>query len=273
MELAERAQAADSQRAQGPVERGLLMRVLAVAKQHQPLRLQAKHGRKPERVRGGGRHRQSGRSQPGGDGGVVLGRATECLERESTARVGRDLPAGAAKLLEERGVLGGIDQNHDSCMVLRGRADHRRATHVDLLDDVLERNPRLGGRRLERVEVHRHQVDRADPVAGEGLAVRGQVPTGQDPPVDRRVEGLHPAVEHLGEARHVGDLANGQIRRGERPRRSTGRQELHAQRGETAGQVHQPGLVGDGEERAANRAHGSVRIDTRRPTTSRRPSA
>ena len=112
----------------------------------------------------------------------------------------------------------------------------------------------------------------------ERLLVRRHVAAGEDPSVDGRVEGLDPSVEHLGESCHLGDLADGQPGGRERSRRAAGRHELDAQLGEAAGQVDQPGLVGNGEKRPADLAHSGYRasapwVDRRlvafRPTPAR----
>ena len=274
VKLTERAEAAGPERgAQRAVEGRSLMGILAVAERGHALRVQVDHRGKAEGVAGGRNRRGRGGPEPGGDRRVVLGRPPERLQRQPPACVHRHRAARPLQLLQDRRVLGRIDQHHDPLVVLRSRADHRRTAHVDLLDGVLEADSGLRGGRLERVEVHGHQIDRGDAVAREGLPVRREVTAGQDAPVDRRVECLHPPVEHLGEPRHVRDLADGQARCREGPGRAPGGQQLDAQIGQAAGQLHQPGLVGDGQERAANRAHARALTDTRRPATSRRPSA
>ena len=107
-------------------------------------------------------------------------------------------------------------------------------------------------RRLERVEGDDDQVDRRDAVARQRLQVRGHVAAGQDAAVDLRVQRLHPAVEHLGEAGDLGHVADGDP--GSRSslavppvdRISTPR------RGQPTGEVDHAGLVVDRDQRATD---------------------
>src|SRR5262245_51323399 len=133
-------------------------------------------------------------------------------------------------------------------MVLGGRPNHGGTAYVDLLDRLVEWDAFLRDGGLERVQVHRDQVDRADPVGRERLLVCGQVAAGEDASVDERVECLYPSVEHLGEPCHLGDLANVQPGGRERSGRATGRDELDAQVGETTGEIDESSLVGDGDK-------------------------
>jgi hypothetical protein len=57
-------------------------------------------------------------------------------------------------------------------VVLGGGPDQRRAADVDVLDHLLLGHPAARGGALERVEVHAHEVDRGDPVLGQGVPVR-----------------------------------------------------------------------------------------------------
>ena len=78
-------------------------------------------------------------------------------------------------------------------------------------------NPRAARpRRLEGIEIHRHQIDGRDPVPGDGVEMRLLIAPGEDAAVNSRMQRLHPPVEHLGEA---GDRSH--IRdRDARPRRA-----------------------------------------------------
>ena len=87
----------------------------------------------------------------------------------------------------------------------------------------------------------------------------GQAAVGQDAAVDPRVERLDPAVEHLGEAGHRGHVGHRQAGVAQRPRRAAGRDELEPAGDEAAAQVDQPGLVRDGQQRAARDGDARVR--------------
>ena len=83
---------------------------------------------------------------------------------------------------------------------------------------------------------------------GEREHVLGQVATGQDAGVDRRVQGLDPAVQHLRRTGHLADLADRDPGVGDGPGRPPGRDQLHPRVVERPGEVHQTRLVTDAEE-------------------------
>ena len=73
--------------------------------------------------------------------------------------------------------------------------------------------------------------------------VLGQVAAGEDTGVDRRVEGLDAAIEHLGEARDLLDAGDRDTGRFDGPFRAAGRDELPAEGVEPPGEILDPGLV------------------------------
>ena len=66
--------------------------------------------------------------------------------------------------------------------------------------------------------------------------------------VHLRVQRLHAAVEHLGEARHLGHLGHRQALVGQQLGGAAGGQQLDAQRVQGLGEFDDAGLVGDGEK-------------------------
>ena len=73
--------------------------------------------------------------------------------------------------------------------------------------------------------------------------------------MDLRVERLHAAAEHLGALRQVGDVEDRQARVADRAGGSAGGDELHLELGEALGELDEPGLVGNGEQRAPHGLH------------------
>ena len=69
------------------------------------------------------------------------------------------------------------------------------------------------------------------------------------------MEGLHAAVENLGEARHGADVGHRQAGLAKRPRRAAGRHQLEPAADEAAPQLGQAALVAHGQERPARRRH------------------
>ena len=123
---------------------------------------------------------------------------------------------------------------------------------VDLLDALVR--ARTGGHRLgERVEVDDHELERLDAELGELLRVLGTAEVGEDPGVHPRVQGLDPAVEALGEPGEVLDLASpGRRHSAMRAAVLPGGDELDARRVQAAGELDEPGLVVDADQRATD---------------------
>ena len=59
------------------------------------------------------------------------------------------------------------------------------------------------------------------------------------------MERLDASVHHLGEARDVGDVCDGQARLGQGAGGAAGRDQFQAQAAQSFGQIDQAGLVGD----------------------------
>ena len=133
----------------------------------------------------------------------MLERLAHQLEPELERRA-----AGAVQLFDHPRVVRGIDDDEDVAEVLGGRPDEAGTADVDLLDEVVERRIGIGGGLGEGVEIDDHQVDRANALGGNRREVVGAVAAGQDAGVDRRMEGLDPAVHHLRKAGDVGDAGH-----------------------------------------------------------------
>jgi hypothetical protein len=129
--------------------------------------------------------------------------------------------------------------------VLRRAAQHRRAPDVDHLDSLLLADTVLPRHLLEGVEVDADEVEEVDAVLVERGQVGVDLAAGEDPGMDRRVQRLHAAAEHLGElgdaldARHVEaellDVGGG----------AAARDELPAELGEPLDETVEAGLVPD----------------------------
>ena len=160
---------------------------------------------------------------------------------------------------EDRRVAGRARHDGHAGVVLRRGADHRRAADVDLLDELVERDPGPLGGRGERVEVDDDELERSDRRGRELAPVVDPAPVGQDPGVDPRMERLDPSVEHLRKARHGGDVGHGQARR--RAASGPSRRSTRARsRGATrpAPELDQAGLVAHRQERPARDRDGGL---------------
>ena len=150
--------------------------------------------------------------EPPRDRGVVGRRTPERLRGEAPARL---VAEGAAVLLElgdEGGVVRRIADGPDVRVILRGRAQERRAADVDLLDCLAEGDVRPSDGLLERIEVHDDEVDRRDAVRGRLAAVVLRGPVEEDAAEDLRVERLHAAAEDLGKSGEIRDVRDGEAR-------------------------------------------------------------
>ena len=179
--------------------------------------------------------------KPAGDEGVVQGDVLKRLRCQCATLLRRQ--SAASQSLRHPPVVCGIGQDDDEGVVLGRSPQQRGATDVDVLQGVLQGHVGLGDGGLERVEVHRHEVDGLEAAEGELGGVVGHVPPGQDAGVDHGVEGLDPPVQHLREARQVRHLLDGEARLGEGPVGAAGAHELHAQAVQGAGQLRRAGLV------------------------------
>ena len=74
---------------------------------------------------------------------------------------------------------------------------------------------------------------------------------GQNTGVDARVQGLHAALQALGEVGNLGDFGDGHTGGGDRGCGRTGRHQLHARLVQTAGELRQISFVVHGNEGAA----------------------
>jgi hypothetical protein len=133
-------------------------------------------------------------------------------------------------------------------VVLRGRAHHRGAADVDLLDALVRRRARGDGLR-ERVQVGDDQVERLHAEVGELGHVGLQPAVGEDARVHLGVQGLDPAVQALGEPGEVLDLRHRDAELLDQRGRAARRDQLDAGVVQAAGQVLETGLVVDGHER------------------------
>jgi hypothetical protein len=226
------------------VERALLVRVLAVAQHVGALQGEPRVRRPPRVVRGELtraplRHR-----------GVVRRRVRERPRREASPRL--EVEPACPDGVQDGAVRRGVDDDGDARVVLGGCADHRRATDVDLLDDLVAAGAGRDGL-AERVEVAHDEVEGLDAELVELAHVVGQAAVGEDAGVHLRVQRLDPAVEALGEA---GDVLDGGDRdAGSRdPRRGrAGRDQGHPGLVQPTGQLFEAALVVDAEQRPSHR--------------------
>ena len=84
----------------------------------------------------------------------------EGLDREGGPQAHRD--GAVLQRRENLAVSLGRGDDRDVGVVLRRRPDHRGAADVDLLDQLVERDPGPLRRGRERIEVHDDELERRD---------------------------------------------------------------------------------------------------------------
>ena len=136
-------------------------------------------------------------------------------------------------------------------------ANHRRAADVDVLDQFLKRNARLGGGLLEGVEIHDHHVDGSNAVLGHGGDVLRIFAAMQNPAVDLGMQSLDAAIEHFGKTGELGDVLDRHFGVAQEFCCAAGRDEFDAESGEFAGKIDKSGFVGDAKDGAVNFGHES----------------
>ena len=133
--------------------------------------------------------------EPRGDRGIIRSRARVRLAGEPPPQPER----GAAvlrDLVQHLLILIGFGQHGNKVMVLRRAPDQRETANVDILDAHFIRGA-LRHRLLERIEVHRNEIDRRDAMFRHLSHVLGHIPPAQNAAMDLRHQRLHPPVEDL----------------------------------------------------------------------------
>ncbi len=183
---------------------------------------------------------------PVGDQGVVAGRVGERFGRQTQPRrVGHAVPT--AHLFDHRVVVGGVDDDGDARVVLRGGADERRSADVDEFDQVGFGTSAAAQTLFERVQVHDDEVEQLDAVRLDLLRVVGVV-GGQDSAMDLRMERLHPAVEDLWKARDAGDVGHVHALVAKRLGGPAGAHDFDVEVQKGARKRRQAGLFADGQQ-------------------------
>src|SRR5882762_3964996 len=226
------------------IERGLLMRVFAVAQRlNQPPAESAEIRRVGLELT----------SKPVRDRGVIGGRAGIGLCRQASAQRQRCRALIGGEFVEHGLIILGFDDDSDIVVVLRRGADHRRPANVDVLDALLEAGALIDDR-LERIEIDHQKIDRRDAVRLHRVRMFGVAADRQQSAMHFGMKGLDPSVHHFrksGQFRYIRDL---QARGGNRLGGAAGGDEIDAVAGQRAGEFDQSGFIRDGQQSAGHAA-------------------
>ena len=244
------------------VDRGGLMRVLAVAQVLGLLELDGHRGGSGELAIGGedrvGATGLGLGGEPGGNGAVIGSRGGVDLHLETAARLERGGAVVGAHLGEDRLVIGRVGNHGHGVGVLGGGAQHGRAADIDVLDGIRKGDVGVGNGLLELIEIHDHHVDHTDAMLGSLGHVLLGIATGQQAAVDLGVQRLDAAVHHLGEPGVLLDGRHGNATVDQSLCRTAGRDDLDAELLlERTGELDHAGLVRHRDQRAGNLPLGS----------------
>ena len=192
----------------------------------------------------------------GGDPRVVRRGMPKRLDRERRPKPQRDLTPSERR--EDRRISVRRRDDRDIGVILGRGADHRRTADVDLLDELVERDARTLRGRRKRIEVHHHELERADRRGAQRVAVLVAPGIREDPGMDAWMQCLDAPVEHLRKPGHTGDVGHGQARVAQCSRRAARRHELEAEPDESGTERDESGLVRDRQQRTSRAGHALV---------------
>ena len=178
---------------------------------------------------------------------IVSRRGSERLGRHGLAEIERGRPAFLVQLTEQRRIVRRIGDDGDESMILRGGANHRRATNIDVFDHFIAFRA-FGHGLLEGIEIDDDEIDRADGVIGHCLRMFRIVTHGQQPAMDHRVQRLDPAIHHFGKTGEVRHVLHRKPGIAQRLGRAAGGDQFHAQPRQALPQFNQAALVGHREQ-------------------------
>ena len=225
------------------IERSSLVRIFAIAQ-----RL---------RQRGGdGQHLRQGVFIGGkfllqmcGNRGIVGGRTGIDLGGQLAAH----FQGGIASLGDQSGHLGIIRRIHndrDTVMILGRAAQHGRTADVDVLNRIMQAHVGLGHGGFEGIEIHHHQVNRRNAVRFHRALVRGVATNVEQAAVDKGMQRLHAAVEHLRKAGVIADVLDRQPGLPEGLGGAAGGDQFHPVGGQYLGKGDEAGFIGNREQSA-----------------------
>ena len=101
-------------------------------------------------------------------------------------------------------VVAALHHDCDIFMVLGGRAHHRWAADIDVLNRIFQRATFTGNGLGERIQVNNHHIDRLDLMFFHNGIVLAA--TAQNATMYFRMQGLHASIHHLRETGVIGNF-------------------------------------------------------------------
>ena len=176
------------------------------------------------------------------NGRIVIRGGAENFHAERGPRFRRD-GSGGFQFIRHPVVVRRIGHHRDVAIIFCRATEHRGSADVNVLDGLLDGDVRFGDGLLEGIQIDHHQVNQLDGIIRHVLHVIGIVPQRQERTVYFGMQGLHPAVHHLREARQIGDGAHLHTRLRQRPRGAPGGDDLHTEELQFFGKFNHAVLV------------------------------
>src|SRR4030095_6225444 len=137
-------------------------------------------------------------------------------------------------------------------------SNHRRAADVDVLNCFRESYATLGDGGLERIKIHRDQIDRIKAAFTSFCLVFGVPALIEQPAMHAGMQSLYTAIEHFRKCGKTRYLAHGNFFFFKQDRCSACGNDVHALAFQRASKRSDAGLVRNGNESAAN-SHGKLK--------------
>jgi len=190
------------------------------------------------------------------DACVVHGRGFKRLPCQSQAGIQGET-ACLVELPDHPGVIVRVHHHGHVGKILRGRPDEGDTADVDFFQRLGHRDA-AGNPFRKRIQIHHHKINRRNAALAEAVHVGRTVAAGQNPRVHRRMQGLHPAVQQLGETGHVRHFAHVQTASSEQASGAAGGNDGGPMTRQRGSQFREAAFVVDAEEGGPDTDHGEL---------------
>ena len=226
------------------VERGLLVRILAVAQCLDQLAAEGAEVRRFDLQLIG---------EPVRNRSIIGCRACIGFLRQFLAQRKSGRAIVRSEFIQHSLIVGRLDHHSHIVMIFCRRANHRRAADIDILDAVFFGRAFVDGR-FERIEIDHQEIDRGDAVVLHAAGVIGVIADREQAAMHVGMQCLDPPIHHFRKACEIGDVADFQSGIGDGLGGAAGGDQFDALVGECTGEFDQAGLVGNGEKCARDAA-------------------
>ena len=223
------------------IKRRRLMRIFAIAHLLHFLKLRVEDLRKG--ALGGHRLQVRQRGKVIADRTIISRCMAEDFFRQGKARGAQRCALTCCHLAQDDCVVRRVHQHGHVFPIFGGRAQHRRATDVDVFNRVVKRAIGLGNRLGEGIQINHHQINRRDLMRLHQRHMLRQPAPPQQAAMNFGVQGFHAPIEHFRKAGVLRYIRNRQALLTQKLGSAAGREQLHAVRVQGCGKFSQARLV------------------------------